>query len=132
MLVTTRRNRAAKVGLALSAVNAAGSVVWWVRHGVRWVASDSLWVFPGPWQWAAACLLLAVGSGVFLGWAWRNAARGGGDDTKVFGGILLTVASLLPLVIQLVRYVLLVMLVVMAIFVVRLFIAFFSGRRFGW
>lgn len=110
--------------MALSAVNATGSVVWWGRHGVRWVVSDRLWVFPGPWEWAAVILVLAAVSGAFLAWGWRNASRGVGDDTKVFGGMFLTLASLLPLGIQLMRYAVLVV-------VVGAVIAFCSKPRFG-
>ena len=108
-------NKAARIGLMFATINAAASLAWWIRHGVGWVGSRDILAFPGPWQWTAAIALLAAVSGVSLGLGWKNAANGYGDDTKVFGGILLTAIAVVPILIQGFRYLLWVFLLLVGL-----------------
>lgn len=126
LLMKPRQNTAARVGLALATINAGVSLAWWIRHGTGWVGSSDLLAFPGPWQWPAAIALLAVASGASLGLGRKNAANGYSDDAKVFGGVLLTVIAVVPLLIQGLRYLLFAVL-----FLVGLAVLFslFSKRR---
>lgn len=127
LLMKSRRNTAARIGLAFATTNAAVSLAWWIRHGIGWVGSGDLLAFPGPWQWAAAIALLAVASGVSLRLAWKNAANGYGDDAMVFGGIFLTMAAVVPLLIQGLRYLLFAVLLLIGLAV--LFSPFSKRRR---
>lgn len=124
-LMKSPHNKAARIGLTFATIDVAVSLAWWIRHGAGWVGSSDLLAFPGPWQWAAAIALLAAASGASLGFGWKNAANGYGDDTKVFGGILLTAIAVVPLLIQGLRYLLWVVLLLVLLLVV---LAFLFGR----
>ena len=121
-LMKLPHNKAARIGLLLATSGAAVSLAWWIRHGAGWIVSRDLLTFPGTWQWTAAIALLAAASGASLRLGWRNAAYGYGDDAMVFGGIILTVIAVFPILIQGVRYLLWVVLLLVVL-------AFLFGRR---
>ena len=127
--INSPHNKAARIGLTLATINVAASLAWWIRHGVGWVGSSDLLVFPGPWQWAAAIALLAAASSACLGLGWKNAANGYGDDAKVFGGILLAVIAVVPLLIQGLRYLLWVILLLVSLVLLFSLFSLFSRRR---
>lgn len=125
---STPRNSAARVGLALSGVNAVVSLVWWLQHGWGWVVAGDLLTFPGGWQSAVPVAALATLSGAFLWRGWVNASRGyeAGAIAPVLGGMLLTIMALLHVLAQMVRALIWVLLVILGlIFLVSLF----AGRR---
>ena len=128
LYVPTPRNLAARVGLALSGVNALVSLVWWFQHRWDWVFAGDLLTFPGGWQSAVPMLVLAAFSGVFLWRAWVNASHGYEDGAiaPVLGGVLLTVIALVPVLIQILRALTWVLMVVVGIIVL---ISIFGGRR---
>lgn len=126
-LMKSPHNKAARIGLTFATINAAVSLAWWIRHGAGWVGSSDLLAFPGPWQWAVAIALLAAASSASLGFGWKNAANGYGDDAKVLGGILLTAIAVVPILIQGLRYLLWVFLLLVCL--AFLFVLFGRRRR---